>query len=66
MRIAMQSTGVIARPKGPVSGTEAELVTTAGALQNQELMTQGKDFNLQSCPSSEAGLARRKAKRRKG
>jgi hypothetical protein len=28
---------------------------TAGALQNQELMTQGKDFSLQSCPSSEAG-----------
>jgi hypothetical protein len=30
-------------------------MTTAGALQNQELMTQGKDFRLQSCPSSEAG-----------
>ena len=30
-------------------------MTTAGALQNQELMTQGKDFSLQSCPSSEAG-----------
>jgi hypothetical protein len=25
------------------------------ALQNQELMAQGKDFSLQSCPSSEAG-----------
>ena len=30
-------------------------MTTAGALQNQELMTQGEDFNLQRCPSSEAG-----------
>ena len=30
-------------------------MTTAGALQNQELMTQGKDFSLQSCPSREAG-----------
>ena len=29
-------------------------MTTAGALQNQELMAQGKDFSLQSCPSSEA------------
>jgi len=26
----------------------AELVGTAGALQNQELMTQGKDFSLQT------------------
>jgi hypothetical protein len=30
-------------------------MTTAGALQNQELMAQGKDCSLQSCPSSEAG-----------
>jgi hypothetical protein len=30
-------------------------MTTAGTLQNQELMTQGKNFSLQSCPSSEAG-----------
>ena len=30
-------------------------MTTAGALQNHELMTQGKDFNLQRCPSSGAG-----------
>jgi len=36
-------------------GTEAELMTTARSLQNQELMTQGKDFSLQSCPSSETG-----------
>src|SRR5258706_14591723 len=42
-------------PEGSVRGTEAELTTTAGALQDQELMTQGKDFSLQSCPSSEVG-----------
>ena len=30
-------------------------MTTARSLQNQELMTQGKDFSLQSCPSSETG-----------
>jgi hypothetical protein len=35
-------------PEGSVSGTEAELVATAGALQDQELMTQGQDFTLQS------------------
>ena len=42
-------------PEDAVSGIEAELMTTAGTLQNQELMTKGKDFSLQSCPSSEAG-----------
>ena len=30
-------------------------MTTARSLQNQERMTQGKDFSLQSCPSSETG-----------
>jgi hypothetical protein len=30
-------------------------MTTARPLQDQELMTQGKDFSLQSCPSSDAG-----------
>jgi hypothetical protein len=29
-------------------------MTTAGALQDQELMTQSKDFSLQSSPMSEA------------
>jgi hypothetical protein len=41
-------------------------MTTAGALQNQELMTQGKDFSLQSCPSSEAGWHREKQRDEKG
>jgi hypothetical protein len=30
-------------------------MTQVGALQEQQLMTQGKDFRLQRCPSSEAG-----------
>jgi hypothetical protein len=30
-------------------------MTMAGTLQDQDLMTEGKDFSLQSCPSSEAG-----------
>jgi hypothetical protein len=30
-------------------------MTTAGALQDQELMAQAKDFCLQSCPSSKTG-----------
>ena len=41
--------------EGSVSGTQAELMTTVGPLHDQELMTQGKDFSLQSCPSPEAG-----------
>ena len=30
-------------------------MTTAAALQEQGLMTQGKDFSLQGCPGSETG-----------
>jgi hypothetical protein len=30
-------------------------MAAVGALQDQELMAQGKDFSLQSCPRSEAG-----------
>ncbi len=30
-------------------------MTTAGALQNQQLVTEGKDFSLQRRPSPEAG-----------
>jgi hypothetical protein len=30
-------------------------MTTVGSLQDQELVTKGKDFSLQICPSSEAG-----------
>jgi hypothetical protein len=30
-------------------------MTTAGTLQGQDLMTESKDFSLQSCPRSEAG-----------
>jgi hypothetical protein len=41
-------------------------MTTVGALQNQELMAQGKDFSLQSCPSSEAGGHREKQRGKKG
>ena len=29
-------------------------MAVVGALQDQELMAQGKDFGLQNCPSSEA------------
>jgi hypothetical protein len=29
-------------------------MAVVSALQHQELMAQGKDFSLQSCPSSEA------------
>ncbi len=41
-------------------------MTTAGALQNQELLAQGKDFSLQSCPSSEAGWHKEKQRDEKG
>ena len=41
-------------------------MTTAGALQNQELMAQGKDFSLQSCPSSEVGWHREKQRDENG
>ncbi len=41
-------------------------MTTAGTLQSQELMTHGKDFSLQSCPSSEAGWHGEKQKNEKG
>ncbi len=41
-------------------------MTTAGTLQNQDLMAQGKDFSLQSCPSSEAGWHREKQRDEKG
>jgi hypothetical protein len=34
-------------------GTDAELMATSGALQDQELMMQGKDFSLQSKLRSE-------------
>ena len=37
------------------SFASTEFLVGTGALQDQELMTQGKDFSLQSCPSSEAG-----------
>jgi hypothetical protein len=35
-------------PEGTVRGTEAELMATAGALQDQERMTQGQDFSFES------------------
>ena len=41
-------------------------MTTARALQDQELMTQGKNFSLQSCPSSEAGWHGEKQRDEKG
>jgi hypothetical protein len=36
------------------------------ALQDQDLVTQGKYFNLQSCPSSEAGWRGEKQRDEKG
>ena len=36
------------QPEGTVRGTEAELMATAGALQDQERMTQGQDFSFES------------------
>ena len=35
-------------PEGAVRGTEAELMATAGALQDQERMTQGHDFSFEN------------------
>ena len=35
-------------PEGTVRGTETELMATAGALQDQERMTQGQDFSFES------------------
>jgi hypothetical protein len=36
------------------------------ALQDQELMAQGKDFSLRTCPSSEASWRREKQEDEKG
>ena len=41
-------------------------MTTAGTLQDQDLMTRGRDFSLQSCPSSEAGWQGEKQRYEKG
>ena len=41
-------------------------MATVGALQDQELMTQGKDFSLQSNLSSEAGSHGEKQGDKKG
>ena len=42
-------------PQEAVSSAQTNAMAFVRALQDQELMTQGKDFSLQSCPSSEAG-----------
>jgi hypothetical protein len=41
-------------------------MATAAALKDQELMTQGKDLRLQSCPSSDSGWRGEKQRDEKG
>jgi hypothetical protein len=38
-----------------VSSTQTNAIAAVGALHDQELMAQGKDFTLLSCRRSEAG-----------
>jgi hypothetical protein len=40
-------------PQQAVSGVQTNAVAAVRLLQNQELMAQGQNFSLQSCPSSE-------------
>jgi hypothetical protein len=42
-------------PQEAVSSAQTNAMAVVRALQDQELMAQGKDFSLQSCPSSQAG-----------
>ena len=42
-------------PQQAVSGAQTNAMAVVRTLHDQELMAQGKDFSLQSCPSSEAG-----------
>jgi hypothetical protein len=42
-------------PQQAVSSAQTNAMAAIRALQDQELMAQGNDFCLQSCPSSEAG-----------
>jgi hypothetical protein len=42
-------------PQEPVSSAQTNAMAVVRALQDEELMAQGKDFGLQSCPSSQAG-----------
>jgi hypothetical protein len=53
MRIAIQSTGVTARPRGLGPRNRGGAYGHGWSAAGPELMTQGKDFSLQSYPRSE-------------
>jgi hypothetical protein len=43
------------QPRQPFSSAQTHAMAVIRPLQDQELMAQGNDFSLQSCPSSQAG-----------
>jgi hypothetical protein len=53
-------------PQQAVSSAQTNAMAVVRTLQDQELMAQGKDFNLQTCPSSEASWRGEKREDEKG
>jgi hypothetical protein len=62
----VETLGVRAKPQQSVSTAKTKAIAAVRALQDQELIAQGKDFSLQSCASSEAGWGGRKQGGEKG
>jgi hypothetical protein len=53
-------------PQEAVSNAQTNAMAVVRTLQDQDLMAQGKDFSLQTCPSSEAGWRGEKQEDEKG